>query len=98
MKMIHTIAAMILFAYVALLMFNVPPLVRSDHVSVNWTLLGISALGFLLASVYVIGTAILKKYRNLRGIHLTILMAETVILVGLSTAYLHRALSFFGVI
>ncbi len=98
MKRIHTIAALILLAYVALLMVNVPPLVRSDHVSVNWNLLGISVLGFLIATAYVIGIAILKKRMNLGGVHVAILVAETVILVGLSVAYLHKALTFFGVI
>jgi hypothetical protein len=98
MKKIHTVAALILLAYVALLMVNVPPLVRSDHVSVNWNLLRISALGFLIAATYVTGLAILKKRMNLSGVHLTILMVETVILVGLSTACLHKALTFFGVI
>jgi len=98
MKQIHTIAALILLAYVALLMVNVPPLVRSDHVSVNWNLLGISVLGFLIAAAYVIGSAVLKKRMNLSGVHLAILMVETVILIGLSTAYLHKALTFFGVI
>ena len=98
MKKIHTIAALILLAYVALLMSNVPPLVRSDHVSVNWNLLRISLLGFLIATTYVIGTAILKKRINLSGVHLAILVVETVILVGISTACLHKALTFFGVI
>jgi hypothetical protein len=95
MKKIHTIAALILLAYVALLMSNVPPLVRSDHVSVNWNVLRISVLGFLIATAYLIGTAILKKRINLSGIHLTILVVETVVLAGLSTACLHKALTFF---
>jgi hypothetical protein len=97
MKRIHSIAALILLAYVALLMFNVPPLVQSDHISVNWRLLFISSLGFFIAAVYVVGAAILKKRMNLSGVHLSILIAETIILVGLSAAYRHKTLTFFGV-
>ena len=78
-------------------MFNVPPLVKSNHVSVNSNLLGISALGFLIAIVYVSASAILKKRMNLSGVHLTILMVEAAIIAGLSAAYSHKALTFFGV-
>jgi len=98
MKTIHAIYLLILLAYGALLALNLPPLVRSDHVSVNWNLIGISILGYLIAAVYVIGVVFLKRSMNLSGVHLAILMVETVIILGLSTGYLYKALTFFGVI
>ena len=94
--MIHTIAALIPLAYATLVMLNVPPWVQADHVSVNWNLLSISLLGFMIATLYMIGFPILNKHINPNRAHLTIFIAETIILMGLSSVCLCKALNFFG--
>jgi hypothetical protein len=98
MKRIHTITGLVLFAYVALVAFNVPPLVKSNHVSVNGNLLSISGLGLLLAAVFIAMSFILWRRRCVRGRHVAILLAEAVVLTGISSILLFKALTFFGVV
>lgn len=97
-KRIHTVAGLVVLAYLALVIFNIPPLVRSDHVAVNWNLLHISVLGFLIATAFVIGAVMLKRRMNLSGVHLAILMAEATIIAMISAIYMFCALRFFGVL
>jgi hypothetical protein len=98
MKRIHTISVVALLAYIALVVFNVPPLVESDHISVNCNLLSISGIGLLLAVVYVAVVIVLRKRRLLKGMDAPILLVEAVVLMGMSLTLLFKALRFFGMV
>jgi hypothetical protein len=98
MKTAYAITGLVLLAYVALVAINVPPLVKSNHVSVNWSLLGISGLGLLLAAVFIAMSVILWRRRCVRGRHVAILLAEAVVLTGISSIFIFKALTFFGVV
>ena len=98
MKRIHIAALLVLLTYVAFVAINVPPLVRSDHVSVNWNLLGISGLGLLLGVVYIAVLFILRKRKHLKGMHVAILLSESVVLIGMSSTLLFKSLAFFGIV
>lgn len=97
-KGVHTAAVLILLLYIALVAFNLPPLVRSNHVSMNWNLLFISGLGFLLAIAYSAVALFFGLQYWMRGAHVAVLCMQAIVLIGIASRLLFRALSFFGIV
>jgi hypothetical protein len=79
MKRIHTIAVIILLSYIGLVALNIPPLVKSNNVSVNWNMLVISGLGIFLGGIYITVFLMLRNRENIKTIHLGVILSESVV-------------------
>lgn len=77
---------------------NIPPFVRSNHVSVNYNMVSIAGVG-ALSSAIVLGAVFFVPASNHIGkVSASIIGVEAGVILILSSALLYRSLSFFGIV
>jgi hypothetical protein len=90
--------SILFLGYIAVVFMNIPPFVRSDHVSVNWNMLFIAGLG-AVASVISLAAVIcfpIKKY--IGRVSTGIIGVEAVATFILSIILLYKSFDFFGLV
>lgn len=88
----------VFLGYLVIVFTNLPPIVRSNHVSVNWNMLfiaGAGALGSVIALVAVLFGPFSKRIGKASA---TLICVEAGLTLILSTVLLYRSLGFFGIV
>ena len=88
----------VLLGYIAVVFVNLPPIVKSDHVSVNWNMLFIAGFGAICSATTLAGVVFLPIMRRMERTPVAIIGVEAAIALFLSAALLCQSLRFFGVL
>ena len=92
------ICSLVFLGFIAVVLINIPPFVRSNHVSVNWNMLFIAGFG-VVGSVIGLGAVIFFPISKYIGrVSAGIIGVETAATLILSIALLYKAFVFFGLI
>jgi hypothetical protein len=94
---IPVICSVAFLGFIAVVFMNIPPFVRSNHVSVNWNMLfiaGFGAVGSVMALAAVLFFPISKKIGK---VPVGIIGLEATAALILSIALLYKSFDFFGI-
>ena len=84
--------------FFTVVLMNIPPFVRSNHVSVNSNMLFIAGFGSVL-SMMALGTVLfLPASRRIGKLPSAIIGVEATVTLTLCIALLYRSLRFFGIV
>ena len=84
--------------YFALVFMNIPPFVRSNHVSVNWNMVHIAGIGVLSSVIVVAAVFFVPLSNHIGKLSASIIGVEASMIVIVSSVLLYQSLSFFGII
>lgn len=88
----------VFLGYIAIVFVNIPPIVKSDHVSVNWNMLFIAGVGAICSATTLAAVVFLPIMRRMGRTPVAIIGIEAAIALLLSAALLYQSLEFFGVL
>ena len=92
------ICSVVFLGYIAAVIVSIPPIVKSNHVSVNWNMLIIACLGTVSSLIALAAMIFLPIKKHMGRISFGIICVEVVLTLFLSVALLYGAFSFFGLI
>ena len=91
-----TLSAVFLL-YLVVVFMNIPPFVRSNHVSVNWNMISIAGIGALSSAIALAAVFFAPVSKHIGKVAASIISVEAGLALILSTVLLYRSLSFFGI-
>ena len=84
--------------YLAVVLMNIPPLVKSNHVSVNWNMVHIAGIGALSSVIVLAAVFFFPVSSHIGKVSASIIGVEAGIILILSSVLLYRSLDFFGIV
>lgn len=88
----------VFLGYLVVVFMNLPPLVRSNHVSVNWNMVLIAGTGALSSAILLVAVFFGPVSNRIGRVSASIISVEAGIILILSSVLLYRSLDFFGIV
>ena len=92
------ISSIVFVGYSAILIVNLPPFMRSDHVTANWNMLFIAGFGVVGSAVTLTAVAFLLIRKPIGGTPVAIIGVEAGIIFILCCHLLYQSFIFFEVV
>ena len=92
------ICSIVFLTYIAVVLINIPPFVKADHVAVNMNKLIIGAVGTPFSLIALAAVLFLPVSKYLGRVSVGVIGFEAVASFILSLVLIYSSLSFFGII
>ncbi len=88
----------VFLGYLVVVFVNIPPFVRSNHVSVNWNMVSIAGIGALSSAIILAAVIFVPVSIHIGKVPASIIGIQAGLILILSSVLLYRSLRFFGII